>query len=104
MRTASQASQMVIIPDFTAMADDLTFTLGTIGFSSFTAMTMEEVRIRSALITSSPTLVVALTMLATASTTLATSPTTPITRCSLPCYQGRQIDNADLLGAIDQIA
>jgi hypothetical protein len=46
MRTASQASQMVIIPDFVAVADGLMFTISQItwiiGADSFTITTMEE--------------------------------------------------------------
>ena len=38
---------MVIIPDFAAVTDDLTFTVGqitwTTGFNNFTATTIEEV-------------------------------------------------------------
>jgi hypothetical protein len=58
---------------------------------------MEEAQIRSALTTSSPT------MLATAPTTPATAPTTPTTRQPLPRYKGRVIDNTDLIEAIDQV-
>jgi hypothetical protein len=96
---------MVIILDSVAMADDLSFTVGqitwTTGVNSFTAATMEEVQIRSASTTSSSA--TAQTTLATALTTPATAPATPITRRPLPCYKGRTIDNTDLIKAIDQV-
>jgi hypothetical protein len=41
--------------------------------------------------------------LATALTTPATAPATPITRRPLPCYEGRTIDNTDLIEAINQV-
>jgi hypothetical protein len=65
---------------------------------------MEEAQIRSTSITYSPTLVVAPTMMATTPTTPSTSPTMPTTHCPYSCYKGWQIDNVDLLGAIDQVA
>jgi hypothetical protein len=43
------------------------------------------------------------TLLAMAPTTPATSSTTPATRRLLPRYKGRQIDNTDLLKAIDRV-
>jgi len=99
---------MVIIPDFVAMADDLMFTIDqitwTTGLDNFTVTIIEEAQIRSTSFTFSPTSVVASTTLATAPTTPATSPTTLITRYPHLCYKGRQIDNTDLLGAIDQVA
>jgi hypothetical protein len=42
-------------------------------------------------------------MLAMALTTPAVSPTTPMTRRPLSRYKGKQIDDTDLLGAIDQV-
>jgi hypothetical protein len=96
---------MVIIPDSVAVADDLTFTVGqitwTTGINSFTATATDEVQIRSASTMSSSAM--APTTLATASTTPATAPTTPITRRPLPRYKGRTIDNIDLIEAIDQV-
>jgi hypothetical protein len=62
---------MVIIPDFAAVADGLSFTIGQITWTtiinSFTATAMEEAQIRSVSTTSS---------LAMALITLATAPTT----------------------------
>jgi hypothetical protein len=96
---------MVIIPDSAAMADGLSFTVGqitwTIGISSFTATTTEEVQIRSMLTTSSSA--TALTTLVMAPTTLAIALTTPATHRPLPRYKGRMIDNTDLIEAIDQV-
>jgi hypothetical protein len=96
---------MVIIPDFVAMADGLTFTIGqitwTTGVGGFTVTTTEEAQIQSVSTTSSPAM--APTTLATAPTTPATSPTTLATRRLLPRYKGRQIDNTDLLEAIDRV-
>jgi hypothetical protein len=66
---------MVIIPDSTAVADDLSFTVGqiiwTTGVNSFTATTMEEAQIQSASTTSSSV---------AAPTTPVTALTTPTTR------------------------
>jgi hypothetical protein len=46
MRTASQASKMVIIPDFVAVADGLTFTIDQVTWTTsvniFTATATEE--------------------------------------------------------------
>ena len=102
MRIASQVNQMVIIPDFTAMADGLTFTVGqiiwTTGLDNFAAMTAEEAQIQSASIASSPTSATTPITLATALTNPATSLTTLTTCCPHPSHKGRQIDNADLLG------
>ena len=97
VHTASQAS-----PDSAAVVSSLMLTVSqitwTTDFNSFTAMTMEEAQIRSALITSSPTSVTAPTTLALVPTTPAISPTTPTTHCPRLCYKRRQIDNTDLLG------
>jgi hypothetical protein len=89
---------MVIIPDFATMANDLTFTAHqitwTTGAGGFTIMTTEEAQIQSAPITSSSVM---------ALTTLAMSLTTPATHHLLPHYKGRQIDNTNLLEAIDRV-
>jgi hypothetical protein len=89
---------MVIIPDFAAMADGLSFTVGqiiwTTGVNSFTATATEEAQIRSASTTSSS---------ATTPITLATAPTTPTTHRPLSRYKGRMIDNTDLIEAINQV-
>jgi hypothetical protein len=89
---------MVIIPDSVTVADGLSFTIGqitwTTGVHSFTATTMEEAQIRSALTMSSS---------AMAPTTLATALTKPTTRRPLPRYKGTVIDNTDLIEAIDQV-
>jgi hypothetical protein len=103
---------MVIILDFVAVANGLTFTIDqitwTTGVNNFTTTATEEAQIRSALTTSPSamaptTLATALTTLATALTTLTTAPTTPTTRRPLPRYKGRMIDNTDLIEAIDQV-
>jgi hypothetical protein len=87
------------------MADGLTFTVGqitwTTGAGGFTVMTTEEAQIQSASTMTSPA--TAPTMLAASSTTPATSPTTLATRRLLPRYKWRQIDNTDLLEAIDRL-
>jgi hypothetical protein len=44
-----------------------------------------------------------MTMLALASPALAPSLTTPATHRLLPCYQGRKLDNTDLIDSIDQL-
>jgi hypothetical protein len=97
---------MVIIPDSTAVADGLSFTVGqitwTTGVNSFTATATEEAQIRSASIMSSSA--TAPTTLATASTTPAMAPTTLTTRRPLPRYKERTIDNTDLIEAINQVS
>jgi hypothetical protein len=96
---------MVIIPHSTAVADGLSFTVGqitwTTGVNSFTATTTEEAQIRFASTTSSSA--TALTTLAMAPTTPATAPTVLTTRRPFPHYEGRGIDNTDLIEAIDQV-
>jgi hypothetical protein len=105
VRTAFQASKIVIIPDFVAVANGLTFTIGQITWTtdvnSFTAAAMEEAQIRSASTTSSSA--TAPTTLATAPTTPATAPTTPTIRRPLPRYNGRIIDDTDLIKTIDRV-
>jgi hypothetical protein len=77
---------MVIIPDFVAVADGISFTIGqitwTTGVNNFTAAATEEEQIRS-MSTASTSATVPAT-LATALTTPATAPATPITRRPLP--------------------
>jgi hypothetical protein len=63
---------------------------------------MEEVQIRSAL-TTSPTQASTTTMLALASPALPSSPITPTAHQLLPRYQGRKLDNTDLIDSIDQL-
>jgi hypothetical protein len=91
---------MVIIPNFVVVADGLTFTVGqitwTTGLSDLTAMTIKEAQIQSVSVVSSLASAMALTMLATA-------PTMPTMCCLFPRYEGRQIDNIDMLEAIDQV-
>jgi hypothetical protein len=78
---------MVIFPDSMAMAAGLTFTIGqitwTIGSNDFVVTAMEEVQIQSP----AP----------------APLPTTPATHRLLPRYQGRKLDNTDLIDSIDQL-
>jgi hypothetical protein len=42
-------------------------------------------------------------MLASALPTPALSPTTPATRRLLPCYQGRKLDNTNLIDSINRL-
>jgi len=67
-------------------------------------MTTEEAWIQSALTTASSTSAMALTMVDLAPATPASSSATPITRCPLPRYKGRQIDNTDMLDSIDRVS
>jgi hypothetical protein len=97
---------MVIFPNSMATAAGLTFTIGqitwTTGSNDFVVTTMEEVQIRSAS-TTSPTPASTMTTLAPAPPTPAPSPTTPATRRFLPRYQGRKLDNTDLIDSIDRL-
>jgi hypothetical protein len=97
---------MVIIPNSAAVADDLSFTVGqitwTTSFNNFTTAATEEVQIRSVSTMSSSAMTP--TTLATTLTTLAMAPATPIIRRPLPCYKGRTINNTDLIEAIDQVS
>jgi hypothetical protein len=63
---------------------------------------MEEVQIRSAS-TTSPTPASTMTPLAPAPPAPAPSPTTPATHRLLPRYQGRKLDNTDLIDSIDRL-
>ena len=96
---------MVIIPGSMAMPNGLTFIVGqitwTTGSDDFIAMTTEEAQIQSASTTASPALATAPTTVDLALATPASSSAMPTTRRSLPCYKGRQIDNANLLDSID---
>jgi hypothetical protein len=97
---------MVIFPDSMAMTAGLTFTIGqitwTTGSNDFVVTTMEEVQIRSTS-TTSPTPASTTTMLAPAPPVPAPSPTTPATHRLLPHYQGRKLDNTNLIDSIDQL-
>ena len=108
VRTALKANKMVIIPSFMATPNDLTFTIGqitwTTGSDDFIALTIEEVRIQSALTITSSASATAPTMVDLASATPASSSATPTTRRLLPLYKGRQIDNTDLLDSIDRVS
>ena len=89
---------MVMILDFTVKADSLIFIVGQITRTTgFTAMTMEVAHIQSAPMIFSPAST-------TAPTTRAMPPTMLTTHHSFLYYKGRQIDNTDLLEAIDQVA
>jgi hypothetical protein len=107
MCTAFQACEMVIFPDSMATAAGLTFTIDqitwTTGSSDFIVTTMEEVQIRSAS-TTSPTLASIMTTLALAPPALAPSPTTPATHRLLPRYQGRKLNNTNLIDSIDRLS
>jgi hypothetical protein len=80
---------MVIILDSAAVADELSFTIGqitwTTGVNSFTATATEEAQIRSASTTSSSATTP--TTLVTAPTTPTMALTTPTTRRPLPRYK-----------------
>jgi hypothetical protein len=88
---------MVIFPNSMATAVGLTFTIGQITWTTssndFVIIAM-EVQIRSASTT---------TTLAPASPALAPSPITPATNRLLSRYQGRKLDNADLIDSIDRL-
>jgi hypothetical protein len=97
---------MIIFPDSMATAAGLTFTIiqitWTTGSNDFVVTTMEEAQIRSAS-TTSPTLSSTTTTLALAPPAPAPSSTTPATRRLLPRYQGRKLDNTDLIDSIDRL-
>jgi hypothetical protein len=97
---------MVIFPDSMATAVGLTFTVGqitwTTGSNDFVASTTEGMQIQSAL-TTSLTSASATTTLASASPTPASSSTTPATCRFLPRYQGKKLDDTDLINSIDRL-
>jgi hypothetical protein len=97
---------MVISPDSRATAAGLTFTIGqitwTTGSNDFVASTMEGMQIQSAS-TTSLTPASVMTTLAPASLTPASSSTTPATGQFLPHYQGKKLDNTDLINSIDRL-
>jgi hypothetical protein len=63
---------------------------------------MEGMQIQSAS-TTSPTPASVMTTLAPASLTPASSSTTPATGQFLPHYQGKKLDNTDLINSIDRL-
>ena len=83
---------MVIIPASATVAKDLTFTVGQITWMTqadgLMTTTLEETQIRSEM--------------AKVVVTPTTTTTTPTTRPPLPRYKGKQVDNSDLLEAIDR--
>jgi hypothetical protein len=95
---------MVISLDSMTMAAGLTFMIGqitwTTGSNDFVASTMEGMQIQSAS-TTSPTSTSVMTTLALASLTPASSSTTPATGRFLPCYQGKKLNNTDLINSIN---
>jgi hypothetical protein len=97
---------MVIFPDSMATAAGLMFTIGQITWTTssndFVITTMEEVQIRSAS-TTSPTPASTTTTLAPAPPTPAPSSTMPATHQLLSRYQGRKLDNIDLIDSIDRL-
>jgi hypothetical protein len=97
---------MVISPDSMATAAGLTFMIGqimwTTGSNDFVTSTMERMQIQSAS-TTSRTLASVTTTLAPASLTPASSSTTPVTGRFLPRYQGKKLDNTDLINSIDRL-
>ena len=84
---------MVIIPASAAVAEGLTFTVGQITWTThaggLTTTTLEDTQIRS----ETAKVVVPITP--------TTTTATPITRPPLARYKGKQVDNSDLLEAID---
>ena len=80
----------VSFPDSIAVADGLTFTVGQVTWTTspggFVNTLMEEVQIQSTLTATTPVL---------AATTSYRPP--------LPRYKGRQINNVNLLDAIDRV-
>jgi hypothetical protein len=97
---------MVIYPDSMATAAGLTFTIGqitwTTGSNDFVASTTEGMQIQFALTTSLTQASITST-LAPASLTPASSSTTPATSRFLPRYQGKKLDNIDLINSIDRL-
>jgi hypothetical protein len=97
---------MVIFPDSMATVAGLTFMISqitwTTGANDFVVTTMEETQIQFAS-TTSPTPASTTTTLALAPPAPAPSPTTPATRRLLPRYQGRKLDNTDLIDSIDRL-
>jgi len=85
---------MVIIPASAAVAEGLTFTVGQITWTThdggLTTTTLEETQIRFG---------AAEVMVPITPTTVAT---TPRARPLLPRYKGKQVDNSDLLQALDR--
>jgi hypothetical protein len=83
---------MVISLDSMAMVAGLMFTIGqitwTTGSNDFVASTTEGMQIQSA---------------STTSPTPASSSTTPATGRFLPRYQGKKLDNTDLVNSIDRL-
>jgi len=84
---------MVIIPVSSAVAEGLTFTVGQITWtthaSGLKTTTLKENQLRPKIVE------------VVAPITPTTTITTPTTRPMLPRYKGKQVDNSDLLEAID---
>jgi hypothetical protein len=97
---------MVIFPDSMVTAAGLTFTIGqitwTTGSNDFVIIAMEEAQIQSAS-TTSPTPASTMTTLPLTSPALSPSPITPVTHRLLPRYQGRKLDNTNLIDSIDRL-
>jgi hypothetical protein len=97
---------MVISPDSVATVAGLTFMISQITWTTssndFVASTTEGMQIQSAS-TTSPTPASVMTTLALTSLTLASSSTMPATGRFLPCYQGKKLDNTDLINSIDRL-
>jgi hypothetical protein len=97
---------MVIFPDSMATVAGLMFTVDqitwTTGSNDFIITAMEEVQIQSAS-TTSPTPASTTTTLAPASPAPAPSPNTSATHRLLPRYQGRKLNNTDLIDSIDRL-
>ena len=94
VRTALPANKMVIVPVSVAMAEGLTFTIGQITWTThgggLATTTLKETQIQSGIVE--------------ASTPITPTPITlaPSTRLPLPRYRAKQVDNSDLLQALDR--
>ena len=102
-----KTNKMVIVPASASVVGGLAFTIvritWTTSLSNFTATTTKETQIQSMPIPPSTTSAAVLTTLVVTTTTPTMSPSTPTTRPLFPRYSEKQIGNADLLKAIDQV-
>ena len=101
VRTALQMNKMVIVSASAAVTEGLTFTVGQITWTTraggLTTVVLEENKIQSGAV-----LVVAPITSTTVTFAPITSSTTPTTRPPLTRYNGKWVDNSDLLEAIDR--
>ena len=99
MRTVLQTNKMVVIPASASVVEGFTFTVGQIIWTTradgLTTMVLEKNQIQSAVVKA-----VAPVTSTVVTSTPTMSPTMPTTRPLLPRYNGKRIDNSDLLQAI----